>query len=74
MNEQQEIENQVVEAVLNHEVKSDLVPFWQPERDEKETYADYKDRRRSCNEYAKNLIKRGKIFHDSSRLGTYIKH
>jgi hypothetical protein len=56
------------------EAAPDSVPFFQPERGKNETFADYKDRRRACNEYTKNLVKRGTLFHDSLRAGTYTKN
>lgn len=58
---------------VSTEQAPDSVPFYQPERGTNETFADYKDRRRSANEVAKNMHKRGTLFHDSARLGTYHK-
>jgi hypothetical protein len=52
----------------------DAVPFWQPERGANETREDYKVRRAAGNQYAKNYIKRGTLFHDSLRAGTYVKN
>jgi hypothetical protein len=52
----------------------DAVPFWQPERGKNETREDYKARRAAGNQYAKNYIKRGTLFHDSLRAGTYVKN
>lgn len=56
------------------EATPDSVPFFQPERGKNESQEDYRDRRRACNEYTKNLVKRGTLFHDSLRAGTYTKN
>jgi hypothetical protein len=56
---QQVVDQQIEDANIKQTSAPDSVPFWQPERGKNESFGDYRDRRRSANEVAKNLVKRG---------------